>query len=105
MSGRSGNRRGFDSIGHVIFCGITPTKITRLFMSGLPKLTGHFPLTTTLVLRSCNLLTQAGNKNYAEKAVSGLLGDSFFCLGKEHLSGQIKHHLRFSIEYLMRESL
>nr|CAG8529464.1 15724_t:CDS:10 [Entrophospora candida] len=104
MSGRSG-RRGFDSFGNIVFYAITSTKITRLFMSGLPKLTGHFPLTTTLVLRSCNLLTQAIDKNYAEKAMSGLLGESFFCLGKEHLSEQIKHHLRFSIEYLMRESL
>ncbi|CAH1763007.1 4789_t:CDS:10 [Entrophospora sp. SA101] len=104
MSGRSG-RRGFDSFGNIVFYAITSAKITRLFMSGLPKLTGHFPLTTTLVLRSCNLLTQAIDKNYAEKAISGLLGESFFCLGKEHLSEQIKHHLRFSIEYLMRESL
>ncbi|EXX74671.1 Ski2p [Rhizophagus irregularis DAOM 197198w] len=109
MSGRSG-RRGFDPIGHVIFFGITLTKIKRLLMSELPSLSGHFPLTTTLVLRSFNLLNQCKNQNvndynYAKDIIKGLFGKSFFCLGKEYLSEQIKHHLRFSIEYLMRENL
>ncbi|PKY41327.1 P-loop containing nucleoside triphosphate hydrolase protein [Rhizophagus irregularis] len=109
MSGRSG-RRGFDPIGHVIFFGIPLTKIIRLLMSGLPSLSGHFPLTTTLVLRSFNLLNQCKNQNvddynYAKNAIKGLFSESFFCLGKEYLSEQIKHHLRFSIEYLMRENL
>ncbi|RIA88407.1 hypothetical protein C1645_877420 [Glomus cerebriforme] len=109
MSGRSG-RRGFDPIGHVIFFGIPLTKIKRLLMSELPSLSGHFPLTTTLVLRSFNLLNQCKAKNaidynYAKNAIKGLFGESFFCLDKEYLSEQIKHHLRFSIEYLMRENL
>ncbi|RIA88406.1 hypothetical protein C1645_826376 [Glomus cerebriforme] len=109
MSGRSG-RRGFDPIGHVIFFGIPLAKIIRLLMSGLPSLSGHFPLTTTLVLRSFNLLNQCKAKNaldynYAKNAIEGLFSESFFCLGKEYLSEQIKHHLRFSIEYLMRENL
>ncbi|GES95532.1 P-loop containing nucleoside triphosphate hydrolase protein [Rhizophagus clarus] len=108
MSGRSG-RRGFDPIGHVIFFGITLTKIKRLLVSELPNLSGHFPLTTTLVLRSFNLLNQCKaideNYNYAKDIIKGLFGKSFFCLGKEYLSEQIKHHLRFSIEYLMRENL
>ncbi|CAG8744697.1 9432_t:CDS:2, partial [Gigaspora margarita] len=50
------------------------------------------------------LLNNSEDK-YSEKTVSGLFGDSFFCLGKEHLSGQIKHHPRFSIEYLIRENI
>ncbi|CAG8707754.1 5932_t:CDS:2, partial [Scutellospora calospora] len=104
MSGRSG-RRGYDPIGHVVFFGITLTKIKRLLMSELPDISGHFPLTTSLVLRMFILLTKSDNKNYSEEAVSGLFGDSFFCLGKEHLSGQIKHHLRFSIEYLRCENI
>ncbi|CAG8457686.1 16854_t:CDS:10 [Cetraspora pellucida] len=104
MSGRSG-RRGYDPIGHVVFFGITLTKIKRLLTSELPAISGHFPLTTSLVLRMFILLTNSENPNYSEKAVSGLFGDSFFCLGKEHLSGQIKHHLRFSIEYLRRENI
>ena len=64
-----------------------------------------------LFLRSFNLLNQCGAKNiddyynYAKNAIKGLFSESFFCLGKEYLSEQIKHHLRFSIEYLMRESL
>ncbi|CAG8631284.1 15577_t:CDS:10, partial [Cetraspora pellucida] len=104
MSGRSG-RRGYDPIGHVVFFGITLTKIKRLLTSELPAISGHFPLTTSLVLRMFILLTNSENSNYSKKAVSGLFGDSFFCLGKEHLSGQIKHHLRFSIEYLRRENI
>ncbi|RGB43021.1 P-loop containing nucleoside triphosphate hydrolase protein, partial [Rhizophagus diaphanus] len=55
MSGRSG-RRGFDPLGHVVFFGLTHTKIVRLLMSRLPKLSRHFPLTTTLTLRSFNFL-------------------------------------------------
>ncbi|CAG8494185.1 5635_t:CDS:1 [Ambispora leptoticha] len=104
MSGRSG-RRGFDPVGNVIFFGLTQTKISRLLVSDLPNLSGHFPLTTTMVLRSFLLLTQSKNTDYAEKAIKGFLGTSFFCLGKEYLSTQIKHHLYFSIQYLIRENL
>ena len=78
MSGRSG-RRGFDPLGHVVFFGITLTKIVRLLMSGLPKLSRHFPLTTTLTLRSFNLLDQSKNKtedyDYAKDAIKGLFGE------------------------------
>ncbi|CAG8615451.1 503_t:CDS:2 [Ambispora gerdemannii] len=102
---RRSGRRGFDPVGNVIFFGLTRTKISRLLVSDLPKLSGHFPLTTTMVLRSLLLLTQSTNTNYAEEAIKGFLGNSFFCLGKEHLSTQIKHHLYFSIQYLIRENL
>jgi hypothetical protein len=53
-------------------------------MSGLPNHSGHFPLTTTLVLRSFNLLNQFGAKNiddyynYAKNAITGLFSESFF---------------------------
>ncbi|KAG9307132.1 hypothetical protein G9A89_016960 [Geosiphon pyriformis] len=104
MAGRSG-RRGFDLVGNVIFFGLTWTKISRLLISDLPKLNGSFPMTTTLALRSFLLLTQTKNLINAEEAIKGLLGQTFFCLGREHLSDQIKHHLIFSIQYLMRENL
>ncbi|CAG8674010.1 7842_t:CDS:2 [Gigaspora margarita] len=101
---RSG-RRGYDPLGNVVFFGITLPKIKRILTSELPAINGHFPLTTSLVLRMFILLNNSEDKDYSKKAVSGLFGDSFFCLGKEHLSGQIKHHLRFSIEYLGRENI
>ncbi|CAG8471575.1 3281_t:CDS:10, partial [Acaulospora morrowiae] len=104
MAGRSG-RRGFDPLGNVIFFGITQTKIKGLLTSGLARLSGNFPLTTTLVLRSLTLLKQSEDKESSEKAASGLFVDSFFCLGKESLARQARYHLRFSIEYLMREKL
>ncbi|RIA84529.1 hypothetical protein C1645_715601, partial [Glomus cerebriforme] len=109
MSGRAG-RRGFDPIGHVIFFGIPLTKIKRLLTSKLPSLSGQSSLTTTLILRSFNFLNQckaknAPNYNFAEKAIKGLFSKSFFCFGKKYLSEQIKYHIRFSIEYLMREIL
>ncbi|CAG8433434.1 1777_t:CDS:10 [Diversispora eburnea] len=102
MSGRSG-RRNFDNIGHVIFFGIPQAKIKGLLTSAVPNLTGNFHLTNTLVLRCIMLLSQ--EEEAAKKSVSGLFGDSFFYLGKERLSGQIKYHLRYSIEYLTRENL
>ncbi|GBB86738.1 hypothetical protein RclHR1_13130004 [Rhizophagus clarus] len=108
MSGRSG-RRGFDPLGHVVFFGLTHTKIVRLLMSRLPNLSRHFPLTTTLTLRSFNLLNSckarnADDYNYAKDTIKGLFGESFFFLGKEFLPEQIKYQLRFSVEYLRHES-
>lgn len=80
---------------------------TSFFFSqiALPNLSGNFILTNTLVLRCIMLLSHSREHENAKKSVSGLFGDSFFYLGKEHLSGQIKYHLRFSLEYLTRESL
>lgn len=54
-SGRAG-RRGFDTLGNVLFVGVSLHRIERLLVSRLPKLGGSFPLTTTLVLRMHNLL-------------------------------------------------
>jgi hypothetical protein len=108
MSGRSG-RRGFDPLGHVVFFGLTHTKIVRLLMSRLPNLSRHYPLTTSLTLRSFNLLNSCKDKNaddynYAEDTIKGLFGESFFFLGKEFSPEQIKYQLRFSVEYLRNES-
>ncbi|KAF9435528.1 hypothetical protein BGZ76_006111 [Entomortierella beljakovae] len=104
MSGRAG-RRGYDNQGNVVFYQLPQAKINRLLTSSLPRLTGHFPLSTTLVLRMLILLRQCPDTDYAKKAISGLLTDSLFCLGKEKLGSQVGHHLRFSIEYLRRQGL
>ena len=50
MAGRAG-RRGFDNVGRVIFLGVPERKVKRLMAANLPKLTGNFPISTTLCLR------------------------------------------------------
>lgn len=50
-SGRAG-RRGFDSLGHVIFWEFPFKKIQRLLTSKLPMLSGNFPVKPTAILRA-----------------------------------------------------
>lgn len=103
-SGRAG-RRGFDNLGNVIFQGIPPPKVHRLLTSRLPDISGHFPLTTTLVLRLLQMLIESNDSEHARKSVRGVLGQSFVYLGGDDFKDQVSHHLRFSIEYLRREGL
>lgn len=103
-AGRSG-RRGFDLLGNVVFQNITQERASRLLSSRLPELTGHFPITTTLVLRLFTLLNGATGSKYAEKAVNSLLSQPRLYLGGQSFKEQVLHHLRFSIEYLRRNEL
>lgn len=103
-AGRSG-RRGFDLLGNVVFQGITRERASRLLSSRLPELTGHFPITTTLVLRLFTLLNDSKNSKYAVKAISSLLSQPRLYLGGQSFKEQVLHHLRFSIEYLRRNEL
>ncbi|KAH8601965.1 hypothetical protein B0O99DRAFT_607849 [Bisporella sp. PMI_857] len=103
-AGRSG-RRGFDLLGNVVFQGISHERVSRLLSSRLPELTGHFPITTTLVLRLFTLLNDSKNSPYAEKAINALLSQPRLYLGGQSFREQVLHHLRFSIEYLRRNEL
>lgn len=103
-AGRAG-RRGFDLLGNVVFQGISAERACRLLSSRLPDLTGHFPITTTLVLRLFTLLSDSKNAPYAVKAVNSLLSQPRLYLGGESFKEQVLHHLRFSIEYLRRQGL
>ncbi|KAJ3042307.1 hypothetical protein HDV00_007674 [Rhizophlyctis rosea] len=112
-SGRAG-RRGFDLLGTVVFHGCSLSKVFRLMQARLPDLTGHFPLTTTLTLRILQLfaeLKHVGGKNsdkYLEQArgmVASLFEQPFLYVGGHRFRDQMKHHLRFSVEYLRREKL
>ena len=103
-SGRAG-RRGFDLLGNVVFQNLEDNKICRLVSSKLPDLSGHFPLTTTLVLRLFSLLHNSKESTYAVKAIDSLLSQPRIYLGGPNFRQQVLHHLRFSIEYLRRESL
>ena len=103
-AGRAG-RRGFDLLGNVVFHMLPRSKAYRLLSSRLPDLNGHFPLTTTLVLRLLSLLHTSGNAPNAVQAVNSLLSQPRLYLGGEKFKIQVLHHLRFSIEYLRSQDL
>lgn len=103
-AGRAG-RRGFDILGNVVFHGISLDKAYRLLSSRLPDLNGHFPMTTSLVLRLCTLLHESKNSAYARRAVNSLLSQPRLYLGGKSFKDQVLHHVRFSIEYLRRQHL
>ena len=103
-AGRAG-RRGFDLLGNVVFQNISHGKICRLLSSRLPDLNGHFPVTTTLVLRLFTLLHESGNSPYAVRAINSLLSQPRLYLDGPAFKDQVLHHLRFSIEYLRKQDL
>lgn len=103
-AGRAG-RRGFDLLGNVVFQGVAREKVCRLISSRLPDLNGHFPITTTLVLRLFTLLHESKNAKYAVSAINALLSQPRLYMGGPSFKDQTMHHLRFSIEYLRRQSL
>ncbi|KAJ5657229.1 DEAD/DEAH box helicase [Penicillium longicatenatum] len=71
-SGRAG-RRGFDLLGNVVFQNVPTAKIHRLVSSRLPDLNGHFPVTTSLVLRLFILLHGSDQAPSAVKSINSLL--------------------------------
>ena len=103
-AGRAG-RRGFDLLGNVVFQGISMDKVCRLLSSRLPDLNGHFPITTTLVLRLFTLLHESETSEYAIQAINALLSQPRLYMGGENFKQQVLHHLRFSIEYLRKQHL
>lgn len=103
-AGRAG-RRGFDLLGNVVFAGMTQERVYEIMSSRLPDLRGHFPLSTTLVLRTLGLLHHTKNCDYSVRAVKSLLSQTRLYLGGPTDQMTIRHHLRFSIEYLRRQHL
>ena len=103
-AGRAG-RRGFDLLGNVVFQNVPRVKVCRLLSSRLPDLNGHFPITTTLVLRLFTLLHESKQSKYAVKAINTLLSQPRLFMGGPSFKEQTLHHLRFSIEYLRRQQL
>jgi hypothetical protein len=103
-SGRAG-RRGFDLLGNVVFCNIGRARACELMSSRLPDLKGHFPLSTTLVLRILALSDATGQSSFASGVLKSLLTQSRLYLGGAEAGMAIQHHLRFSIEYLQRQHL
>ncbi|KAI0490371.1 hypothetical protein F4859DRAFT_520193 [Xylaria cf. heliscus] len=103
-AGRAG-RRGFDLLGNVVLSNISKMRAYELMSSRLPDLKGHFPLTTTLILRILGLVDAAGQSSFASGIVESLLTQNRLYLGGEEAGKSIQHHLRFSIEYLQRQQL
>lgn len=103
-AGRAG-RRGFDILGNVVFQQIPTAKVQRLISSRLPDLNGHFPLTTSLVLRLFILLHGSGQSTSAIKSINSILSQPRICLGGPEMKQTMLHYLRFSIEYLRRNYL
>ncbi|KAI5803830.1 hypothetical protein EDC01DRAFT_472866 [Geopyxis carbonaria] len=103
-AGRAG-RRGFDLLGNVIFHGLSYDKVHRLISSRLPSLMGHFPISTSLVLRLFILLNNSNGSPHATTSIRSLLTQPRLVLGGESFREQVLHHLRFSIEYLRRQKL
>ncbi|KAB8238310.1 putative DEAD/DEAH box helicase [Aspergillus alliaceus] len=103
-AGRAG-RRGFDFLGNVVFQGVPYAKVCRLLSSKLPSLNGHFPITTSLVLRLLILLHESKQAPYAVKAINSILSCPRIYLGGPESKHTVLHHLRFSIEYLRRNYL
>ena len=61
MMGRAG-RRGYDDIGHVIFFGISPRKISYLMTSQLTSLNGHYPIVSVTSSLRCSQLLTTGDE-------------------------------------------
>ncbi|KAJ5340845.1 hypothetical protein N7541_009969 [Penicillium brevicompactum] len=103
-AGRAG-RRGFDLLGNVVFQRVPRSKMLRLISSKLPDLNGHFPITTSLVLRLFILLQGSNQAASAIKSINSLLSSPRIYLGGSQMKETVLHHLRFSIEYLRRNRL
>jgi hypothetical protein len=102
--GRAG-RRGFDLLGNVLFLGIPLQRVFRLMSSRLPDLNGHFPITTSLVLRLATLLHGSDNSQFAIQTINSIFSQPRLYIGSPQSKMAVLHHLRFSIEYLRCHSL
>lgn len=103
-AGRAG-RRGFDNLGNVVFHAFPLAKVERIMSSKLPSLMGHFPISTSLVLRLFILLHNSNESDHAKHTINTLLTQGKLAIGGGEFKEQVLHHLRFSIEFLRRQKL
>ncbi|CAH0053142.1 unnamed protein product [Clonostachys solani] len=103
-SGRAG-RRGFDLLGNVVFNGIPKERVYEIMSSRLPDLRGQFCISTSLILRLFGLLHGTDNGDFAVGSMNALLSQTRIFAGGPEAKGAVKHHLRFSIDYLRRHHL
>ncbi|KAK4047372.1 hypothetical protein OIV83_005419 [Microbotryomycetes sp. JL201] len=103
-AGRAG-RRGFDTLGNVLFVGVRLDRIERLLLSKLPKLTGTFPLTTTMVLRIQNLLWGSDYAPLAKQDIDTLMTIPRLAVNDAGERPLVHYFTRFALEYLRRMGL
>ena len=80
-------------------------RVQRLMLSKLPVLGGGFPLTSTLVLRLCNLLEESNRAPNVVKAINTLMSMPRVSFASDVGHDYLVHHVQFSIEYLRRNGL
>lgn len=103
-AGRAG-RRGFDVLGNVVFIGIPTVKVLRLLSSRLPDLNTQYPISTSLILRLSKLLHRSNNSPFALQAINSTFSRPHLYFGLSESGVTVRHHLRFTIEYLRRQLL
>ena len=99
------SQRGFNLLRNILFLRIPVKRVFRLISSRLPDLNGHFPITTSLVLRLATLLHSSSNSDFAIRTTNSILSQPRLYLSSPKSKIAVLHHLRFLIEYLRRQSL
>ena len=95
-AGRAG-RRGFDTLGKVVFAGISFERIQRLLVARLPALGGAFPLSTSLVLRLAHLLIESNNAPDAVAGINTMLKLDRLSVATDLDRTETLHFLRFNV--------
>jgi hypothetical protein len=76
----------------------------------LTQLKGHWPLTTTLSLRMMMLFARSKDRPFAIRTLTNLLREPFLAqsldaAASERFTVQIRHHFRFVLDFLYKNSL
>ena len=103
MTGRAG-RRGFDTLGHVIFWAVPSRKCASLLVSPVPKLHGNFPLSVTLALRALTLHSAAPQDSELQNDLLRLLQRPFYSAEDPTLQQKMHHLFQLSLHYLQQQS-
>eukprot|EP00914_Ancora_sagittata_P034876 GHVO01070299.1.p1 GENE.GHVO01070299.1~~GHVO01070299.1.p1 ORF type:complete len:1600 (+),score=341.09 GHVO01070299.1:451-4800(+) len=113
MSGRAG-RRGFDSIGHIIFWELPLEKIRRLVSSELPLLSGAFPITHVGALRFLQSIEMDGKVAFSDSLQRVLMAPLYKVtldsskgspVAPNFLKTVMKSYFRFAVDLLQRYGL
>ncbi|KAL3133315.1 putative ATP-dependent RNA helicase ddx60 [Trebouxia sp. C0009 RCD-2024] len=103
MTGRAG-RRGFDTLGHVIFWAVPSRKCTSLLVSPVPRLHGNFPMSVSLSLRMLTLHSAAPEDAQLQNDLLRLLQRPFYACEDSQLQQKMQHLFQFSLHYLQLQN-
>lgn len=92
-------RRGYDTIGNVIFFDIPFSKVKRLVGSYLPEIRPHFPLSITFCLQLFDLGFR--KRNALNMSVDCVLKKSFWNYKYSSRVSQVHYDAIFSLNFLM----